>query len=322
MDWAGIAADLDAHGCAVTGPLLAPAECAALAALTTRDETFRSRVVMARHGFGRGEYQYFAYPLPELVAALRARALPAARRRSPTDGTSALGRPRFPAEHAAFLARCHAAGQTRPTPLLLRYGPGDYNCLHQDLYGEHVFPLQAAILLSEPGRDFTGGEFVLTEQRPRMQSRAEVVPLRQGEGVIFAVNQRPVTGARGTYRVTMRHGVSRLRAGSATRWASSSTTRPEGMPGMTRRRLRRRPAGRRRGPAARRRPGPDRQGAAERQALGRAAGGRLQGPAGAARAQAAPGRLRQHPGAVTLRGGRREPGRCCNRASFAGLMVR
>ena len=214
LDWAGIAADLDAHGCAVTGPLLAPAECAALAALYDRDEAFRSRVVMARHGFGRGEYKYFAYPLPEPVATLRARALPARSRRSPTAGTSALGSAvRYPAEHADFLARCHAAGQTRPTPLLLRYGAGDYNCLHQDLYGEHVFPLQVAILLSEPGRDFTGGEFVLTEQRPRMQSRAEVVPLRQGEACVFAVSHRPVQGTRGTYRVNLRHGVSRLRSG-------------------------------------------------------------------------------------------------------------
>ena len=168
---------------------------------------------MARHGFGRGEYKYFAYPLPEPVAALRAgfwpQLAPIANRWNAAMGLA----PRFPDSHADFLARCHAAGQTRPTPLLLRYEAGDYNCLHQDLYGEHVFPLQVAVLLSAPGQDFTGGEFVLTEQRPRMQSRAEVVPLRQGEGVIFAVHHRPVQGTRGTYRVNLRHGVSRIRGG-------------------------------------------------------------------------------------------------------------
>ena len=213
LGWAGIAADLDAHGCAVMGPLLTPAECAALAALYDRDEPFRSRVVMARHGFGRGEYKYLAYPLPEAVATLRRelyrRLVPVANAWQERLGTSA----RYPAEHAAFLERCHAAGQVRPTPLLLRYGPGDHNCLHQDLYGEHAFPLQAVFLLAEPGRDFAGGELVLTEQRPRLQSRAEVVPLRRGEGAIFAVSHRPVAGSRGTYRVTMRHGVSRVRAG-------------------------------------------------------------------------------------------------------------
>jgi hypothetical protein len=171
---------------------------------------------MARHGFGRGEYRYFAYPLPPAVADLRAalypRLAPVANRWNQEMKIAA----RFPDTHAAFLKRCHAAGQTRPTPLLLRYGPGDYNCLHQDLYGEHVFPLQLAILLSRPGADFTGGEFLLTEQRPRMQSRGEVAPLRQGDGVIFAVHQRPVQGSRGTYRVTMRHGVSRIRSGSRT----------------------------------------------------------------------------------------------------------
>ena len=212
VDWDAAAAELDAAGCAALGPLLAPDECEALAAGYDGD-SFRSTVVMARHGFGRGEYKYFAHPLPPAIAALRAglyaRLAPVANRWHEAMGLPA----RFPAEHAAFLERCHAAGQTRPTPLLLRYGPGDYNCLHQDLYGEHVFPLQVVVLLSEPGRDFTGGEFVLTEQRPRMQSRAEVVPLRQGEAVAFAVHHRPVAGTRGSYRVTMRHGVSRVRAG-------------------------------------------------------------------------------------------------------------
>jgi hypothetical protein len=214
LDWAGIAADLDSYGCAVTGPLLTPAECAALSALYDRDEPFRSRVVMARHGFGRGEYKYLAHPLPETVATLRQELYrhlaPVADAWSERLGSSV----RYPAEHAAFLARCHAAGQARPTPLLLRYGQGDHNCLHQDLYGEHAFPLQAVFLLAEPGRDFAGGELVLTEQRPRMQSRAEVVPLRRGEGAVFAVSHRPVAGSRGTYRVTMRHGVSRVRTGT------------------------------------------------------------------------------------------------------------
>ncbi|GGJ09134.1 2OG-Fe(II) oxygenase [Neoroseomonas lacus] len=213
LDWARIGAELDAFGCATTGPLLDAASCAALAAPYDREDGFRSRIVMARHGFGRGEYKYFAIPLPDPVATLRAgfwpHLAPIANRWNETMGLA----PRFPADHAAFLARCHAAGQTRPTPLLLRYEAGDYNCLHQDLYGEHVFPLQVAVLLSAPGRDFTGGEFVLTEQRPRMQSRAEVVPLQQGEGVIFAVHHRPVQGTRGTYRVNLRHGVSRIRSG-------------------------------------------------------------------------------------------------------------
>jgi hypothetical protein len=214
MDWAAVAAEIDAHGCAVVGPLLAPEACARLAGFYTADSAFRSRVVMARHGFGRGEYKYFAYPLPEKVAALRTALYPPlaaiANRWNETTGLPV----RFPADHGRFLRRCHDAGQTKPTPLLLQYGPGDYNCLHQDLYGEHVFPLQVAILLSRPGADFTGGEFVLTEQRPRMQSRAEVVPLAQGEGVIFPVHHRPVHGTRGVYRVTMRHGVSRLRSGT------------------------------------------------------------------------------------------------------------
>jgi len=213
LDWAAIAAALDAHGCATSGPLLAPEECAALAARYEADAIFRSRVVMARHGFGRGEYKYFAYPLPDDVAALRGEFYPPlaaiANRWNERMGVAI----RYPEEHAAFLVRCHHAGQTKPTPLLLQYGAGDYNCLHQDLYGEHVFPLQVAFLLSRPGHDFTGGEFVLTEQRPRMQSRAEVVPLIQGEGVIFPVHHRPVQGTRGIYRVNMRHGVSRLRTG-------------------------------------------------------------------------------------------------------------
>jgi hypothetical protein len=213
LDWPQIAADLDAFGAATTGPLLSAAECADLAALYAADAPFRSRVIMARHGFGSGEYKYFAYPLPATLAEFRP-ALYGPLAEIASRWNAALGvTARFPDEHAEFLQRCHVAGQTRPTPLLLQYGPGDYNCLHQDLYGEHVFPLQVAILLSEPGADFTGGEFVLTEQRPRMQSRAEVVALHRGEGVIFPVHHRPVEGSRGTYRVTMRHGVSRLRSG-------------------------------------------------------------------------------------------------------------
>jgi hypothetical protein len=213
LDWPRIAADLDAYGCAVTPALLAADECAALAARYDDDALFRSRVVMARHGFGRGEYKYFADPLPAEIAGLRAALYPPlaqiANRWNERMGVAL----RYPDEHAAFLARCHAAGQTKPTPLLLRYGAGDYNCLHQDLYGEHVFPLQATVLLARPGDDFSGGEFLLTEQRPRMQSRAEVVRLSQGQAVIFPVHHRPVAGSRGTYRVNMRHGVSRLHAG-------------------------------------------------------------------------------------------------------------
>lgn len=213
LDWPRIEADLDALGCAATGPLLNAGECAALSALYPDDARFRSRIVMARHGFGKGEYKYYAHPLPGPVASLRTalyeRLAPLANRWNEAMGAD----DRYPAEHDAFLARCHEAGQVRPTPLLLRYGTGDYNCLHRDLYGRHVFPLQVAILLSEPGRDFTGGEFVLTEQRPRMQSRVEVVSLRQGEGVVFAVHTRPVRGTRGTYRVNLRHGVSRVRSG-------------------------------------------------------------------------------------------------------------
>ncbi len=210
LDWGSLAAGLDQYGCATTGPLLMAEECAAIAGWYDRDEMFRSRVIMARHGFGRGEYRYFAYPLPAIVAALRAALYPALAE----IANRWRGETAFPETHDRFLERCHAAGQTEPTPLLLRYGQGDYNCLHQDLYGEHVFPLQVAFLLSRPGIDFTGGEFVLTEQRPRMQSRAEVVPLARGEGVIFPVHHRPVEGTRGRYRVTMRHGVSRLRSGT------------------------------------------------------------------------------------------------------------
>ena len=214
LDWDRITTDLDGQGCAVLNGLLTPEECDAIAALYPDDSRFRSRIVMGRHGFGRGEYKYFSYPLPDLIAELRpalyARLTATANRWNETMGIEIS----YPPSHAAFLKRCHEAGQARPTPLLLQYETGDYNCLHQDLYGEHVFPIQVAILLSEPGRDFTGGEFVLTEQRPRMQSRAEVVPLAQGDAVIFAVSQRPVNGARGAYRVNMRHGVSRVRSGT------------------------------------------------------------------------------------------------------------
>jgi uncharacterized protein len=213
IDWAQASHDLDAQGCTVLKQLLTPEECRALAALYPDDSRFRSRVVMGRHGFGRGEYKYFSYPLPNPIAALRP-ALYARLHGVANRWNEAMGiEIRYPEQHDAFLKRCHAAGQTRPTPLLLQYGPDDYNCLHQDLYGEHVFPLQVAILLSEPGRDFTGGEFVLTEQRPRMQSRPEVVPLRQGDAVAFAVHHRPVQGTRGFYRVNLRHGVSRIRSG-------------------------------------------------------------------------------------------------------------
>ena len=213
QDWTGIEAHLDAHGWAPCPTLLGKDECAAIARLYDDDRIFRSRIVMARHGFGRGEYKYFAYPLPDAIAALRTslypRLVPIANRWNESMGLGV----RYPASHAGFIARCHDAGQTRPTPLLLQYGEGDFNALHQDVYGEHVFPLQAMVLLSEPGKDFTGGEFVLTEQRPRMQSRAEVVPLGQGDGAVWAVRNRPVQGSRGSYRVNMRHGVSRLRSG-------------------------------------------------------------------------------------------------------------
>jgi hypothetical protein len=212
-DWAGLADELDEYGNTVLKTLLSPPECAELARMYVDEGRFRSRVVMGRHGFGRGEYRYFAYPLPGLVDTLRSAVYPRLARVANRWNASMGLAVRYPATHAEFIDRCHAAGQRRPTPLLLRYGAGDYNCLHQDLYGEHVFPLQVAILLSEPGRDFQGGEFVLTEQRPRVQSRAEVVPLRQGDAVVFAVHQRPVQGTRGCYRVNLRHGVSRLRSG-------------------------------------------------------------------------------------------------------------
>jgi uncharacterized protein len=213
IDWKRVGADLDAHGCAVIERLVSGTECDTLAALYAVEARFRSRVVMARHGFGRGEYKYFSYPLPQPIAALRAALYPelalVANRWHEAMGFDV----RFPEEHAAFIRRCHRAGQRRPTPLLLQYGAEDYNCLHQDLYGEHIFPLQLTILLSEPGRDFTGGEFVIAEPRPRMQSRAEVVPLSKSDAVVFAVNQRPVRGSRGVYRAKLRHGVSRVRSG-------------------------------------------------------------------------------------------------------------
>jgi uncharacterized protein len=213
VDWDRVSRDLDARGNAVLEQLLSTEECRALAALYPADGMFRSRIVMGRHGFGRGEYKYFDYPLPERVAALRTALYPrlvaTANRWNEAMGIDV----RYPAAHAEFVARCHAAGQRKPTPLLLQYEAEDYNCLHQDVYGEHVFPVQVAILLSEPDRDFTGGELVMTEQRPRMQSRAEVVPLGQGDAVAFAVRHRPVQGTRGAYRVNLRHGVSRIRSG-------------------------------------------------------------------------------------------------------------
>jgi hypothetical protein len=213
LDWEALGEHLDADGCVVTGGLLSAEECASLAESYANDVLFRSRIVMTRHGFGRGEYKYFAYPLPELVAELRAALYPPLAKVANRWNQVMSIDFAYPAEHAAYLERCRRAGQTKPTPLLLQYAAGDYNCLHQDLYGENVFPLQVAFLLARPGIDFTGGELVLTEQRPRMQSRAEVVPLRQGEGVIFPVHHRPVRGSRGIYRVNMRHGVSRLRMG-------------------------------------------------------------------------------------------------------------
>jgi hypothetical protein len=213
VDWPRVAADLDAAGWGQIPRLLSAEECGALAGLYDENERFRSRVVMARHGFGRGEYKYFAYPLPDPVGALRAAIYPHLAPIANRWNEAMRIDVRFPQTHAAYLDRCHRAGQTRPTPLLLRYGEGDYNCLHQDLYGEHVFPLQLTILLSRPDEDFTGGEFMLTEQRPRMQSRAAVVPLRQGDTVVFAVNHRPVQGARGAYRVVLRHGVSTVHSG-------------------------------------------------------------------------------------------------------------
>ena len=214
LDWPGIEAGLDERGAAATGVVLTPAECRALAGGYADDALFRSRVVMARHGFGQGEYRYYAYPLPDAVAELRAALYPPLAAVA-NEWERAFGRDAaYPDELAEYLARCHSAGQARPTPLLLKYGAGDYNRLHQDLYGDHVFPLQATFLLSAPGAEFAGGEFVVTEQRPRTQSRVEVVPLAQGEAVIFAVNHRPMRGTRGVYRVAMRHGVSRLRSGA------------------------------------------------------------------------------------------------------------
>ena len=213
LAWPEIVAELAGQGAARTGVLLSAAECQALRALWPQEGAFRSRIVMARHGFGQGEYQYFANPLPPLVAALRALLWPRLLATA-NAWVAALGEGRvFPPDHTAYLAECHAAGQTRPTPLLLRYGKGDWNALHQDLYGPLSFPLQVAFLLSDPGQDFAGGEFVLTEQRPRMQSRPLVLPLRQGEAVVFATNHRPVQGSRGIYRVALRHGVSRVTAG-------------------------------------------------------------------------------------------------------------
>ena len=212
-DWTKVAEHLDAHGWASFPKLLTKSEAAAIAGLYDDAGRFRSHIIMAKHGYGRGEYKYFSYPLPEMIADLRTalypRLAPIANRWNESMGLDV----RYPNRHAEFVQRCHDAGQTRPTPLLLQYGEGDFNALHQDVYGEHVFPLQAMVLLSEPDKDFTGGEFVLTEQRPRMQSRAEVVPVRQGDGLVWAVRHRPVQGTRGTYRVNMRHGVSRLRSG-------------------------------------------------------------------------------------------------------------
>jgi len=214
IDLAHVADDLNSRGFAVMPKLFSPAESRLISGLYADDRHFRSRVVMARHGFGRGEYKYFDYPLPDRIAELRSAFYSGlsmiANRWNDEMGIDV----RYPKSHAAFLKRCHETGQTRPTPLLLKYGVGDYNCLHQDLYGEHVFPLQVAVLLSAPSRDFEGGEFVLTEQRPRMQSRASVVPLRQGDAVVFAVRHRPVRGVRGSYRVNLRHGVSEIRSGS------------------------------------------------------------------------------------------------------------
>ncbi|GLU38032.1 2OG-Fe(II) oxygenase [Pseudomonas sp. NBRC 100443] len=210
LDWPALAARLDAGGHALVPGLLDRRQCQWLRALYARDEPFRSRVVMARHGFGLGEYRYFAYPLPAPLQTLREAFYPPLANIANAWQRRLGLAPAYPPQHAEFLERCHAAGQLRPTPLLLRYGEGDYNCLHQDLYGELAFPLQVAILLSQPGEEFGGGEFVLTEQRPRMQSRVEVVPLCQGDAVVFAVSQRPVRRARGDYRVSMRHGVSRL----------------------------------------------------------------------------------------------------------------
>ena len=212
-DWQELSAELNGYGCAVMERLMSPEECRQIADVYLREEHFRSHIQMARHGFGKGEYRYFKYPLPDLLAGFRAAIYPHLARVA-NDWNERMGLDeRYPDRHEEFLKQCHDQGQTRPTPLLLQYFPGDFNCLHQDLYGDLAFPLQVAILLSEPGRDFTGGEFVLTEQRPRMQSRVEVAPLRQGDAVAFAVHNRPVSGSRGSYRVNLRHGVSRIRSG-------------------------------------------------------------------------------------------------------------
>ena len=214
VPWEQVSRDLDAEGYATVRSVLSTDECDEVRGLYEKRDIFRSNIVMERHGFGRGEYRYFSYPLPALIATLRTSVyphlVPTANRWNEAMGLNV----RFPTAHAEFIERCHRAGQNKPTPLLLKYGTGDYNCLHQDLYGEHVFPLQLAILLSEPDKDFTGGEFVLTEQRPRMQSRPMVVPLQKGDGVVFAVRNRPVQGKKNVYRVNLRHGVSRLRSGS------------------------------------------------------------------------------------------------------------
>ncbi|MBV1700168.1 MAG: 2OG-Fe(II) oxygenase [Hyphomicrobiales bacterium] len=213
LDWKTIASELNDFGCARIETLMTPEECRAIAALYSQEQHFRSRIHMARHGFGKGEYRYFRYPLPDLVGELRSALYPPLRAvANAWNDRMGMAR-RYPPQHADFVRECHRHGQSRPTPLLLQYVAGDFNCLHQDLYGDLVFPLQAAILLSEPGRDFTGGEFVIAEQRPRMQSRAEVVPLRRGDAVAFAVHNRPVKGSRGEYRVNLRHGVSRIRSG-------------------------------------------------------------------------------------------------------------
>lgn len=213
LNWSEAAGQLDSYGWALLDGILSAEECRAISALYDESGIFRKQIIMARHGFGRGEYKYYDYPLPSIISDLRRslypRLAPIADRWNEAMGIDV----RYPREHAAFVERCHAAGQTRPTPLLLKYGAGDFNALHQDLYGEHVFPFQVVFLLSQPGEDFTGGEFVLTEQRPRMQSRVEVVPLRQGDAAIFAVHNRPVLGTRGSYRVNLRHGVSRIRSG-------------------------------------------------------------------------------------------------------------
>jgi hypothetical protein len=212
-DWQALAGELDSYGCAVLPKLLSPEECRTIAALYSDESYFRSHIHMARHGFGKGEYRYFKYPLPTLLGDLRTELYPYLANVG-NEWNRRLGiDERYPKNHASFLKRCHDGGQKRPTPLLLQYVPGDFNCLHQDLYGDLAFPIQVAILLSQPGKDFTGGEFVLTEQRPRMQSRAEVVPLLQGDAVGFAVHNRPVQGSKGNYRVNLRHGVSRVRSG-------------------------------------------------------------------------------------------------------------